>query len=443
MHRIDGAGHVDHLFVAEDPATLRPPTEITPEIMNAFQEELATFIEWALGAGTLNKNDNTQLKQGLVAKFSLLSDLAAHIAAADPHPVYLTPAEGDASYAMVAALAAYALKGVNSDITALNAVVSGSVFRKNIAINGGFDVWQRGTNFTGITNVPVYTADRWFGYRNAAVAGMTVSRQAATGSGQYALRVQRDAANASTACIGIGTCFETSLSKKLAGKQLTVSFSAKAGANYSAAGSILPVIMYTGTGTDQSSTAMTAGTWTGNAGTSQNVVISPVQGRYSATFNVPAGTTQIGISFAPQMVGAAGANDWYELEDVQIELSPVATDFEVLPVQQTLALCQRYYEKSYDQGTNPGTATTTGNRYGRAWQSSTQTYGECVFAVVKRATPTMTYYSTSGASGKWNANGTDINVVSDSVGQSYARCMGTFTATTGTLNGHFTADAEL
>lgn len=74
MHRIDGAGHVDHLFVAEDPATLRPPTEITPEIMNAFQEELATFIEWA--GIVLAKGDNTQLKQALLAKFVGL-DVAA------------------------------------------------------------------------------------------------------------------------------------------------------------------------------------------------------------------------------------------------------------------------------------------------------------------------------------------------------------------------------
>lgn len=68
MHRIDGAGHVNHLFVSEDPATSRPPTEITPEIMNAFQEELATFIEWA--GIILAKGDNTQLRQGMVAKFA-------------------------------------------------------------------------------------------------------------------------------------------------------------------------------------------------------------------------------------------------------------------------------------------------------------------------------------------------------------------------------------
>jgi hypothetical protein len=70
MHLTDGAGHVDNTFVAEDPATMRPPTEITPEIMNAFQFELANVILWALGPGSLNKADNTQLKQALLAKFA-------------------------------------------------------------------------------------------------------------------------------------------------------------------------------------------------------------------------------------------------------------------------------------------------------------------------------------------------------------------------------------
>lgn len=70
MHRIDGAGHVDNLWVPEDPDTQRPPTEITPEFMNAIQEELATFIVWA--GLELAKADNTQLKQALLAKFALL-----------------------------------------------------------------------------------------------------------------------------------------------------------------------------------------------------------------------------------------------------------------------------------------------------------------------------------------------------------------------------------
>jgi len=76
MHRIDGAGHVGNRFVAEDPATNRPPTEVTEAILNAFQEELAGFIEWA--GLVLNKADDSQLKQGLLAKFALLELSATH-----------------------------------------------------------------------------------------------------------------------------------------------------------------------------------------------------------------------------------------------------------------------------------------------------------------------------------------------------------------------------
>lgn len=75
MHRIDGAGNVGGMFVSEDPATNRPPTEITPEIMNALQEEIVQVIQWA--GFVLNKLDNTQLKQALLAQFALKTDLNA------------------------------------------------------------------------------------------------------------------------------------------------------------------------------------------------------------------------------------------------------------------------------------------------------------------------------------------------------------------------------
>lgn len=45
MDRTNAPGHVNHLFVAEDPATNRPPTELVPEDFNAHQEELMAIIE--------------------------------------------------------------------------------------------------------------------------------------------------------------------------------------------------------------------------------------------------------------------------------------------------------------------------------------------------------------------------------------------------------------
>lgn len=70
MHRIDGAGNVNGQWVSEDATTNRPPTEITADIMNALQEEIATFVEWC--GIVLSKPDNEQLRKALVAKFAQL-----------------------------------------------------------------------------------------------------------------------------------------------------------------------------------------------------------------------------------------------------------------------------------------------------------------------------------------------------------------------------------
>lgn len=72
MHRIDGAGHVNNMFVTEDVGLNRPPTEVTADILNALQEELASFVTWS--GLQLNKADNTQLRQALLAKFALSAD---------------------------------------------------------------------------------------------------------------------------------------------------------------------------------------------------------------------------------------------------------------------------------------------------------------------------------------------------------------------------------
>jgi len=71
MHKIDGAGHLGHMFVMEDALINRPPTEITADFMNALQMELSNVIEWA--GLVLNKGDNGQLLQALQAKFASIN----------------------------------------------------------------------------------------------------------------------------------------------------------------------------------------------------------------------------------------------------------------------------------------------------------------------------------------------------------------------------------
>ena len=71
MHRIDGDGNVDNLFVEGNPATGQEATQVTDDWLNAVQEEIAAVIE-AAGL-TLDKEDNAQL---LAAVMSILSSVA-------------------------------------------------------------------------------------------------------------------------------------------------------------------------------------------------------------------------------------------------------------------------------------------------------------------------------------------------------------------------------
>lgn len=63
MDRINGAGHVGRLFVAEDALISRPPTEVTAEWLNAVQEEICSVI-LAAGIG-LSGASNSQLLEAL------------------------------------------------------------------------------------------------------------------------------------------------------------------------------------------------------------------------------------------------------------------------------------------------------------------------------------------------------------------------------------------
>ena len=98
---------------------------------------------------------------------------------------------------------------------------------------------------------------------------------------------------------------------------------------------------------------------------------------------------------------AAATNNYWQITGVQLETGPVATPFEFEPYEATLRKCQRYYQKSYNVDVNPGTSTDVGAI--GIWTQSTQSFHympSVDFGVRMRATPTVTIYSTTGASGK-------------------------------------------
>jgi hypothetical protein len=90
----------------------------------------------------------------------------------------------------------------------------------------------------------------------------------------------------------------------------------------------------------------------------------------------------------------------FDIAQVQVEPGPVATPFERRPIGTELALCQRYFNKSYAVETNPGTATTSGQLAPSFAAAGTGAMHSIVrYPVVMRSTATVTVYNpVTGAS---------------------------------------------
>jgi hypothetical protein len=213
---------------------------------------------------------------------------------------------------------------------------------RNVLINGGMDVWQRGSGGVALSNGVIATAflaDRWCSYRPAS--GSTQSRVAAGLEGfQYALRMQRDSGNTSVAALYMNQSIETSTMMKLANKQVTLSFYARAGANYSASGSLFGARVVAGTGTDIN--IIYTGVTGGTEPVSTTPVLTTSWQRFTATGIIPAGTTAGGVYFFFTPTGTASTNDYVDITGIQLEASTLVTPFEQRPIGVELALCQRY-----------------------------------------------------------------------------------------------------
>lgn len=217
--------------------------------------------------------------------------------------------------------------------------------RGNAVINGGFDVWQRGTSFAPPPAVyTANTADRWNSFRGGFATGFTVSRQSASLTGfQYCARVQRDSGNTSTAQITFNQTLESVNSIPFAGQAVTLSFYARAGANYSASGGAFTMGVSSGTGTDQN---VQSG-FTGNTVVlTASATLTTSWQRFSATGTVSSSATQLGLASSFTPVGTAGAADYFEITGVQLEAGAVATPFRrnADSIQAELAACQRYFQ---------------------------------------------------------------------------------------------------
>lgn len=214
---------------------------------------------------------------------------------------------------------------------------------RNVLSNGQMQVWQRGTSVSnmGPSRTYAYSADRWESYRGAFQTNITVSRQTGTGQFGYCARVQRVNGDTATQYLSINQALESADSLKFSGKYATLGFWARIGANFSSSlSNKLSCAITSGTGTDQNA----RGGFTGAVQVAgSDITLSTSWAYYSITGLV--GTiNQIAVNFNYVPTGTAGANDWFEITGVQLEVGSAPSTFEFLSYQNDLNICERYFK---------------------------------------------------------------------------------------------------
>ena len=164
--------------------------------------------------------------------------------------------------------------------------------------------------------------------------------------------------------------------------------------------------------------------------------------------------TLSGTNVTTQQITSPASGHWtlpnisITATNVQLEEGSIATPFELRPIGLELIMCQRYYEKSYNDAEAPGTITSAGGYHmtvGAAtpWPSTATVQ----FRVVKRISPTITTYNPFAANSAWGDEGrnqdfsSNISLVNDSSMRIYPAPE--IPSTTRHLHIHWVANAEI
>ena len=295
--------------------------------------------------------------------------------------------------------------------TAAANVTSG--FRNKI-INGDFGINQRGFAST-VNPANVYCFDRWNMYSNNGTStyspqtftpGNTIAGQEPS---QY-LRVVSSGQTTANAATLVAQKIEDV--RTCAGQPTTISFWAKCGT----AGKKIAVEIAQdfGTGGSPSSTVVThvnqVTLTTSWVRYTLNIVTPSISGK---TLGTTANTSSLvlgfwfsaGTDFSTRTNSLGIQSDTFEIWGVQLEQNYQPTPFEQRPIGLELALCQRYYEKSYDIAVSPGTSTSAGIIYIYGGSDGSGACGVNIkFAVSKRSAGyTVKIWNLGGSSTtSWN-----------------------------------------
>jgi microcystin-dependent protein len=294
---------------------------------------------------------------------------------------------------------------------------------RNVIINGNMDIWQRGTSFATETDGWNFTADRWFQSQNAAYPAQGIlSRKTDTpfsaGLGNvpcsYALSYKNNTA-ATTFAVGdysmIGHIVEGyNYASLWSAGYMTLSFWVRAA---------LPGIR---------NVSFRNNNWTRSYVSEYNITTANTWEWKTITVPIDSNNhtmwhfqDSVGIRVEWQ-IGKSGTNyqtttpnQWnsgnaigtasavnsmstvadgiLEITQVQLEAGRIATPIQPRRIQDELTMCERYYEKSYDLNTVPGTPSYAGSIHSNDWVVSNTAHINASFRTRKRRTPKVEIYN--------------------------------------------------
>ena len=251
---------------------------------------------------------------------------------------------------------------------------------RNVIINSGMNVAQRGTSTASNTTGGYLTCDRWQGAINTlgtwtntqesdgpiginkswkwlcttadaspAAADYMIVRQAI--EGQNLQQLLKGSASAKSCTVSfwvksnkIGT-YIVYLNDDANGRVICASYTISVSATWE-----YKTVTFVGDTSGVLNNTSSAGLWLSfTLGVGSNYTSSSLQTSWS--------TGQTGLGTGQVNVAAATSNYW-QVTGVQLEIGSAPSEFEFEPFETTLRKCQRYYEKSYTYTDAPGTNVT-------------------------------------------------------------------------------------
>jgi hypothetical protein len=303
---------------------------------------------------------------------------------------------------------------------------------RNIIINGDFDVWQRGTSFSISGAGPgEYNADRWkFAGNN--FTGSLIRQSFASNQtdvpdrpAYYVRWINTTTMPAAEKNQFLTPIELTPSGFKLANQEITFSCWLKSVSGTIPDGNVKFIkesAVYPSVGAITTTWTKFTQTWT---------LWDSNQGYLWVGFEVPA---------------TYSLTNGLDIAHCKLELGSVATAFEYKTFGQELTACQRYFEKSYDDGTNPGSATASSATFVRHPTAGPGAFF-ITYKVPKRTNPTtVTYGRASGTSGKvtnMSGGASDITGTFISGGTNSTVVYWTSTGSETYVESQWTAEAEL